>query len=299
MDAFREAIDKYCRKRLSKGVPSLGNDLSALLLVANADGKLTRAQDPVDVKAHPKYLLFVDIANEYITNLTANNKFSPDAKEEAPSTLWWAWYFRAILHELAGEYNSGIALVDKCLETTSGDAVDAYELKARLLKAGGDIKAAVECLDKGRELDKGDRYINNQTTKYMLQAGMEDMALERISLFTKHEGNPEQNLYDMQCSWYELELAESLARKEQWGKSLKKFGEFPLSDCLFVCVCVCVCVCTCGGIKHTCPPFVPFQEHAHIFAHVILRFASLVMDGYYDNNNNNYTQIHRCRGEAL
>jgi len=38
---------------------------------------------------------------------------------------------------------------------------------ARLLRLAGDVSAAADCLDKGRELDKQDRYINNQTTKYM------------------------------------------------------------------------------------------------------------------------------------
>jgi peptide alpha-N-acetyltransferase len=59
----------------------------------------------------------------------------------------------------------------------------------------------------------------------MLQAGMQEAALERMALFTKHEGNPEDNLFNMQCSWYELELADCLARKEIWGKSLKKYGK--------------------------------------------------------------------------
>ena len=100
----------------------------------------------------------------------------------------------------------------------------AYELKARLLQSLGRIQEAVTVLDTGRELDLQDRYINNQTTKYMLLAGNETEALKRISLFTRHEGNPEQNLYDMQCSWYELELAACLARKKEWGRSLKKYG---------------------------------------------------------------------------
>ncbi len=60
----------------------------------------------------------------------------------------------------------------------------------------------------------------------MLQAGMEAEGLKRISLFTRHEGNAEQNLFDMQCSWYELELAACLFRKGEWGKSLKKYGTF-------------------------------------------------------------------------
>ena len=110
--------------------------------------------------------------------------------------------------------------------------MDVYELKGRLLKSAGDIREAVECLDKGRDIDRQDRYINNQTTKYMLEAGMEKDALDRISMFTKHEGNPEANLYDMQCSWYELGLAECYARKEDWGRSLKKYSTSGLSDLL-------------------------------------------------------------------
>ena len=57
----------------------------------------------------------------------------------------------------------------------------------------------------------------------MLEAGMEDDALNRISMFTKHEGNPEINLYDMQCSWYELGLAACYAKKGDYGRALKKY----------------------------------------------------------------------------
>jgi peptide alpha-N-acetyltransferase len=66
--------------------------------------------------------------------------------------------------------------------------------------------------------------MNNLTTQYLLRAGMEDRAIRTISLFAKHEGSPEQNLFDMQCSWYELEVAELLFRKQEWGRSLKKYG---------------------------------------------------------------------------
>ena len=226
-DSLRMALDSYCRKRLSQGVPSLGMDLSALLLQEESPGKLCRVTDAVDVKLHPNFVTLVQLADSYIENLQSHNKFAiDDDKEESPSTILWAWYLRAGLHELATEYLQGIALLDQCLDHTP-TAVDIYELKARLLQGAGNIQAAVECLDKGRDLDKQDRYINNQTTKYMLQAGMRETALERISLFTKHEGNPEHNIFTMQCSWYELELAACLARKELWGLSLKKFRKSP------------------------------------------------------------------------
>jgi peptide alpha-N-acetyltransferase len=220
---LKNSLDVFMRKQLVKGVPSLCRELSSFFL-SEKQGRYYICTDPVEIKAHPTYILIVGLVADYISSLKTNNKLLPsDEFDEPPSTELWTWYLRAGLHELAGEYKEGLALVDKCIAHTP-TAVDLYELKARVFKAAGDIKAAVECLDAGRDLDRQDRYINNQTTKYMLEAGMEKEALERISLFTKHEGNPEANLYDMQCSWYELGLAACLAKKEKFGPSLRKYS---------------------------------------------------------------------------
>mmetsp|Transcript_115959 Transcript_115959/g.334857 ORF Transcript_115959/g.334857 Transcript_115959/m.334857 type:complete len:889 (+) Transcript_115959:108-2774(+) len=222
-DRLKNSLDVFMRKQLVKGVPSLCRELSTFFLVEQ-NGRYAIATDPFFVKSHPTYKLIVEMVDGYVSSLKENKKLLPtDEFEEPPSTELWAWYLRAGLHELVAEYKEGIILLDQCLDHTP-TAVDVYELKARLLKSSGDLKTAVECLDKGRDLDRQDRYINNQTTKYMLEAGMESDALERISLFTKHEGNPEANLYDMQCSWYELGLGACLARKEKWGPGLKKYS---------------------------------------------------------------------------
>jgi len=222
-DRFRDSLDIYIRKGLVKGVPSLCLELSSFLLLEN-HGKYEVACDAIDVKKHPKYKLIVDLVDRYILTLQTDNKLLPnDEFDEPPSTELWALYLRAGLHDLAAEYSEGIALLDKCLKHTP-TAVDAYELKAKLLKDAGGIKEAVSVIDTGRDLDRQDRYINNQTTKYMLEAGMENEALDRISMFTKHEGKPEVNLYDMQCSWYELGLGACFARKKEWGKALKKYS---------------------------------------------------------------------------
>ncbi|KAG7359972.1 NMDA receptor-regulated protein 1 [Nitzschia inconspicua] len=222
-DRLRKSLDIFIRKGLVKGVPSLCRELSTFWLIER-DERYVLANDPIDIKAHPKYKLMVELVDGYLSSLNANNRLLPDDEyEEPPSTLLWAWYLRAGLHEMVAEYPEGIALLDKCIEHTP-TAVDVYELKARLLKSAGDIKTAVEVIDAGRDLDRQDRYINNQTTKYMLAAGMEEDALNRISMFTKHEGNPEVNLYDMQCSWYELDLAACYAKKEDYGRALKKYS---------------------------------------------------------------------------
>lgn len=221
-DDLRTALDKYCRRGLSKGVPSLGSDLSALFLV-ETNGRYSPVSDPVDVKAHPILGMLVELVNGYVAALESESKFSSaDEEVQSPSALLWTYYLRALLHELCGEYREGIALADKCIEHTP-TAVDVYEVKGRLLAAAGDLCSAADVLDEGRELDKQDRYINNRATEYLLRANREDEAKSRIALFTRHEGDPEKNLYDMQCSWYELESAACLARQEEWGKSLKKY----------------------------------------------------------------------------
>lgn len=220
-DDLRDAVDAYCRKGLVRGVPSLGSDLNALFLYEK-DGAYAVAADSADIRVHPTCIMIAGIVDKFIATLTADSKFPDSEDEESPSTLLWAWYLRAYIHEICGEYTLALNLAERCLKHTP-TGVDIYELKGRVLKAAGDISAAANCLDEGRDLDQQDRYINNQTTKYLLQAGKDTIAKERVALFTRHEGNPEQNLFDMQCAWYELELADCMRRKNQWGKSLKKY----------------------------------------------------------------------------
>jgi tetratricopeptide (TPR) repeat protein len=230
---LEKALDEYCRKNISKGVPSLGYDLSSLFLDQRAD-RLILLTDPADVRVHPTYLMIVRFIQTYMDELESGSSFSShptdqskstDGVREPPSTLLWTWYLRAVLHELAGEYTQAISFAERCLQHTA-TAVDMYELKGRLLKAAGDIDAAANVLDTGRALDKQDRYINNLTTLYLLQANREDEALERISLFTRHESPTEKNIFDMQTIWYELEAAACYRRQEKFGKGLKKYSKY-------------------------------------------------------------------------
>jgi len=226
-DEFRSALDRYCQRKIIKGVPSLGWDLSSLYLMERSDGETTKyvlAKDPLDIENHPVYLQLTALVDSYIASLASSDAFPNDdaATVHPPSTLLWAWYLRAILHEQSSQHARGIALIDKCIEHTP-TAVDFYELKSRLLEKGGDVQRSADVIDAGRDLDHQDRYINNQATRTLLRAGRMEEARKRISLFTRHEGNPEQNLYDMQCSWYELEVADCYRRKGELGRSLRKY----------------------------------------------------------------------------
>ena len=56
-------------------------------------------------------------------------------------------------------------------------------------------------MDDCRLLDLQDRYLNNKTTKYLLRNDDMDQAMATIALFTKHEGDPQKILFELQCSW--------------------------------------------------------------------------------------------------
>jgi len=262
------ALDQYTRKRIIKGVPSLGSDLAGLLWMKTEVGSYALALDHVDIQLHPTYNIVGAMVDIYIESLCVNgtlpstqdlvtnlkNIFSCNNNEDGniykqyqcddedtieiklttkdnqslskdiqpTSTLLWVYYLRAVWYELGGSYTQAIQMADLCLNHTP-TTVDSYELKGRLMHAAGDFEGAAEMLDRGRAIDFKDRCINNQTALYYLRSNKEDIALERMSLFTKHNGNPDQNIVDMQCIWYELELAACWARKRQWGKSLKQY----------------------------------------------------------------------------
>mmetsp|Transcript_1751 Transcript_1751/g.3171 ORF Transcript_1751/g.3171 Transcript_1751/m.3171 type:complete len:765 (+) Transcript_1751:704-2998(+) len=221
---WTDKIQSYIQTNLKRGVPSLGDDLSALFLCCCPDNgnEYYIAQDPVDVKSHKAFRSISNIVDGIIDSLEGNSTFPNDDEIQPPSTLLWAWFLRSTLYEFAAEYREAVHFIDKCIDQTP-TGVDLYELKGRLLKKAGDIHAAAECLDKGRELDKQDRYINNMTTKYLLQGDREEEALEKMALFTRHESDPEQNIFDMQVTWYELELAACYGRKKMFGKCLRSY----------------------------------------------------------------------------
>ena len=121
-------------------------------------------------------------------------------------------------------YNNCILLKQCILHTPT--AIDMYCKRSKLLKKQGNVARAagsplaalchcrngssdltplfcssVETMDECRLLDLQDRYLNNKTTKYLLRNDEMERAMATIAMFTKHEGDSQKILYDLQCSW--------------------------------------------------------------------------------------------------
>ncbi|XP_018632751.1 N-terminal acetyltransferase A complex auxiliary subunit NAA15 isoform X2 [Nicotiana tomentosiformis] len=202
-DKFREAAANYIRPLVAKGVPSLFSDLYPLY---NHPGKAS-------------------ILGELVLRLEQSIKSTggyPESEgKEPPSTLMWILFYLAQHYDRCGQYDIALIKIDEAIEHTP-TVIDLYSVKSRIVKHSGDLAAAAALADEARCMDLADRYINSECVKRMLQADQVALAEKTALLFTK-DGDQHNNLYDMQCMWYELASGESYLRQGELGRALKKF----------------------------------------------------------------------------
>eukprot|EP00611_Tribonema_gayanum_P018068 TRINITY_DN31123_c0_g1_i1.p1 TRINITY_DN31123_c0_g1~~TRINITY_DN31123_c0_g1_i1.p1 ORF type:complete len:947 (-),score=350.61 TRINITY_DN31123_c0_g1_i1:368-2821(-) len=220
-DELMAPLEEYVQSNLRKGVPSLGNDLCSLFTI-EVDGRRRVATDPKDLLGHPLLAAVCQMCDRFVTALRAEPSRLPGSdKDEPPSTLMWTLFLKSFLLKKQGLLDEALQVAEECI-ALSPEVIEMHQCKARVLKKMGAYGLAADAMDAARQLDLSDRYINNKTTKYMLRADRVPEAERTIALFTRHEGDPMYNLFEMQCSWFELEWAESHMRQGKLGLCLKK-----------------------------------------------------------------------------
>lgn len=202
-EEFRNAADNYIRPFLTKGVPSLFSDLRPLY-------------------DHPgKADILGELILEIETSLQNNGTFSGRSQKEPPSTLLWTLFLLAQHYDIRGQHDLALAKIDEAIAHTP-TVIDLYLVKGKILKHAGDLVAAAALVDEARSMDLADRFLNSECVKRMLQADQVDLAEKTAVLFTK-DGDQHNNLYDMQCMWYELASGDSYFRQGSLGRALKKY----------------------------------------------------------------------------
>ncbi|KAG1697102.1 hypothetical protein DVH05_017488 [Phytophthora capsici] len=205
---FKKYADVYLKKQLNKNVPSLGSDLKPLYA------------DKEKVKVLEELIL------GYLKTLEAKKPLDMGdnsiAANSTEKVLLWANYLATQHYDRLGNHSKAMEYIEKCIKQEP-TLLDFYQRKARILKHMGDLNKAADVMVEGRKLDLADRYINNKATEYLLHADRVEEADATIALFTRHEGDPQQNLFDMQCMWYEIECGKSQLRQKKYGLALKRF----------------------------------------------------------------------------
>ncbi|KAF8103376.1 hypothetical protein N665_0188s0313 [Sinapis alba] len=202
-ESFKEAVGKYIKPLLTKGVPSLFSDLSSLY-------------------DHPrKPNILEQLLTEMENSIRTTGSYPGSDVKEPPSTLLWTLFFLAQHYDKRGQYDVALGKIDEAIAHTP-TVIDLYSVKSRIMKHAGDLTAAAALADEARCMDLADRYINSECVKRMLQADQVSLAEKTAVLFTK-EGDQINNLHDMQCMWYDLASGDSYFRQGDLGRALKKF----------------------------------------------------------------------------
>lgn len=209
---FNKLLESFISDSLGAGVPSLPEDLLDLALVSRSGSQRIRANCPSELANHETIKQSLLIVDEILSRGNLD-----------PMVHLWGLYSKAELRSACGEQAEALAILDECLQHTP-TAVDIYLKKAEILRKAGDFNSAALVAEECRLLDLQDRYLNNCATKYLLKADKVKEAQDTIAIFTKHDGDPEKTLFELQCSWYELETAESYARQKLWKQAISKFS---------------------------------------------------------------------------
>ncbi|CAH8355923.1 unnamed protein product [Eruca vesicaria subsp. sativa] len=202
-EMFKEAVAKYIKPLLTKGVPSLFSDLSSLY----------------DHPRKPDILEQLVVEMEH--SIRTLGSYPGSDVKEPPSTLLWTLFFLAQHYDKRGQYDVALGKIDEAIAHTP-TVIDLYSVKSRIMKHAGDLTAAAALADEARCMDLADRYINSECVKRMLQADQVTSAEKTAVLFTK-EGDQLNNLHDMQCMWYDLASGDSYFRQGDLGRALKRF----------------------------------------------------------------------------
>ena len=230
--SFRKELDDFMRKRIIEAVPSLYQDIKSLCRMNNLFNAssssssalpLCYVADPYDFKTHPVVLLAEELCDGHLRSLRASEKLNEEDETLAPpSALLWTLYLKSALLEMRGSYAEALSVIEEGIVHTP-TAPDMLCRKAKLLRKCGDYYAAAVFMEAARRIDLQDRFLNNKATKYFLRADMVPDAEQTIALFTKHDGDPQKMLFDMQCCWYENLAGEAFMRVHDLGRALKKF----------------------------------------------------------------------------
>ena len=201
---FRTRFEDAVRPHLRKGVPALFNSCKTLY------------KDASRVKT------IEEVISSYITTLRANNKFPGSDKEEDPTVLLWTLVFAAQHFNEVEQWGRAFELIDEAIKHTP-TIIDLYVFKSRFYKKAGDLETAAMLMEKARQLDFADRYLNVRSSRYLLRAGQTEKAERVVSIFTTDMETGYNNLNDMQVSWWKLNLADAYARLGQPGLALKQY----------------------------------------------------------------------------
>ncbi|EJT99366.1 N-terminal acetyltransferase A auxiliary subunit [Dacryopinax primogenitus] len=206
-DAFRNHVIPYLVSGLRRGSPSLFSDIKSLY---RNDSKRTIVED---------------VVLRFREELAASNIMDTAITEqgETPATYVWTLFFLAQHFSYVEQPQKALSIINEALELSPA-LPEVLMVKARILKRAGDPFGAALWMEKARQLDGQDRFLNGKCAKYLMRSGNIEEANRRLGLFTKKDAlNPGTDLEDMQSLAYLQQEGDAWVHQRRLGRALKRY----------------------------------------------------------------------------
>ena len=213
-DDFQKSFCKYFYKNIKNNLPSFFNNIKFIYQYPQQKSKipiiesiLTSNIDNIEKdKSLTKEILSLNIDNSNI-NIT--------------TTFIWVYYFSAQHFEILGNSEKALEHINKAIKLTPS-VVEFFMVKSRILKHNLLYEEAALAMNKAKDLDLSDRYLNAKHAKSVVRKGDVDEGAKIMMEFVK---NPlvEENMLRYQCLWFKIET----------GIAYLKSGKLLLSHRMF------------------------------------------------------------------
>ncbi|KAF8359070.1 hpo-29 [Pristionchus pacificus] len=207
-DDLRKRMHSWITNGLRKGIPSLFKSLipfySSPDKSAMIESLLLEYVKRVEEKGYMNGCLDADDSLHY----------------ESPTTVVWLYALVAQHYDRLRLIGPALKYIERALSHTP-TLIELLMIKAKIHKHSGDEQLAARILDEAQSLDTADRYINSKAAKYLLRAGRLEDAEKMCAKFTRENVKASVSLTDMQCMWYETEVAKANRILGNYGEALK------------------------------------------------------------------------------
>lgn len=207
-DDLRKRLHAWMANGLRKGIPSLFKSLIPLY------------------SSPEKTAMVESLLLEYVRRVEEkgymNGCLDADDQEhfESPTTVVWLYALLAQHYDTLRLTPQALKYIERALSHTP-TLIELLMIKAKIHKHSGDEQLAARILEEAQSLDTADRYINSKAAKYLLRAGRLQDAEKMCAKFTRENVRASVSLTDMQCMWYETEVAKGNRILGKYGEALK------------------------------------------------------------------------------
>ncbi|GMT19158.1 hypothetical protein PFISCL1PPCAC_10455, partial [Pristionchus fissidentatus] len=207
-DDLRRRMHEWITNGLRKGIPSLFKSL--IPFYSSAD----------------KWAMIESLLLEYVKRIEEkgymNGCLDPEdtTHYESPTTVVWLYALLSQHYDRLRLSGPALMYIERALSHTP-TLIELLMIKAKIHKHSGDEQLAARVLDEAQSLDTADRYINSKAAKYLLRAGRLEDAEKMCAKFTRENVQASVSLTDMQCMWYETEVATANRGLNKYGEALK------------------------------------------------------------------------------